>query len=113
MAPYKNPERGTYASHYIFLEGQLFSTSPNENVREVTHEMLAKRDKILTRFREAAEKDPDSVYAASFMVVGDRITVYSSHAKYRTLKFPATKRGYNNAIDAFRTLSAGFSVEAG
>lgn len=113
MAPYKNPEHGTYAAHYIFLDGQLYSTSPQENVREVTHVMLAERDKILHKFREAAENDRDSVYAASFMVVGDRITVYKSLKKYRTLEFPATKRAFSNAVNAFRALSPEFTVAAG
>ena len=113
MAPYKNPEHGTYAAHYIFLDGQLYSTSPQENVREVTHVMLAERDNVLEKFRQATQRDSDSVYAASFMVVGDRITVYKSLRKYRTLEFPATKRAFTNAVNAFRTLSPGFTVEAG
>ena len=113
MAPYKNPERGTYAAHYIFLDGQLYSTSPHENVREISHTTLAKRDRILGKFQEAAAKDPDSVYAASFMVVGDRITVYRSLKMYRTLNFPATKRAYASAVEAFRTLSPGFDVQPG
>ena len=113
MAPYKNPERGTYASHYIFLDGKLYSTLPTESVREITHVMLAKRDNILRKFRQAARKDENSVYAASFMVVGDRITVYKSLKKYRTLQFPATKQAFENTLEAFRTLSPAFTVESG
>lgn len=114
MTLYRNPERGIYPANYIFLKGQLYTTSPEEHVFTVTHEVLAQRDKILNLFNQAAKEDKDGVIAGAYMVVGERITVYPPPIrKLRTLEFTPSQKAYKHAIEAFRQLSPGFEVVAG